>query len=194
MVDGHQRLGAYRLAGWKKKVPVKVFKGTFDEAREASVSANSKLNLNLTHKERQDVAWGRINDGAPRSQSQSMALAGVSRGQGTKMNKVKQAIKEAGRDPLMRRTWRDALDWMNRESQADVSDDWMDAAVEKDRQTLSKAFNNRAHGRADIFDKAVALFMGRRSGEVITGVLDVMDDDSIAALKEELAHWDEPEF
>jgi ParB-like chromosome segregation protein Spo0J len=57
VVDGHHRLEAYQEVRWDKPVPVKVFQGTLQEAREAAFTANNKGRRSYSSQERLEKAW-----------------------------------------------------------------------------------------------------------------------------------------
>jgi hypothetical protein len=57
VVDGHHRLEAYKEVWWAKPVPVVVFQGTLQEAREAAYAANGKGQRSYSLQERLEKAW-----------------------------------------------------------------------------------------------------------------------------------------
>jgi hypothetical protein len=51
VLDGHHRLDAYHTAGWTKPVPVDLFEGSLEEARQLALRLNSKTKLPMSRDE-----------------------------------------------------------------------------------------------------------------------------------------------
>lgn len=103
VIDGHHRRRAYEVVKWAGPIPVKVFRGTLPEAREAAFLANSKGQRPLTLHERQEVAWDYTKqwffDGQQEmSKAWTAKHAGVAEGTVARMRKILRAQPEAVKD------------------------------------------------------------------------------------------------
>ncbi len=56
-MEGHHRLEAYQLAGWRKRIPVKFFEGTVKEAEDQALILNIKDKLRMTRGDKFDAAF-----------------------------------------------------------------------------------------------------------------------------------------
>lgn len=106
VVDGHHRLWAYRKARWEHPVPVVVFRGTPEEAREAALKANNKNKLPLTKEQRQEIAWKMtkeyyLDENTRNSKELTKRLSGVSEGIVSEMRRVAKKHKE----DIRNQTW-----------------------------------------------------------------------------------------
>lgn len=90
IIDGHHRLGAYKLFSEEKgkaerafKVPVQVFEGTLEEAYDHSAMANKKVSVALTRIQKSDASWRIVctdtdgNGGWVRSKAQRASMGFV---------------------------------------------------------------------------------------------------------------------
>lgn len=61
-IDGHHRLKAYRVGRWPhdEVIPVRVFRGTVDQALLAAVSSNAPDKLPMTKQEKMNAAWALV--------------------------------------------------------------------------------------------------------------------------------------
>ena len=63
VVDGHHRLEAYRLAKWRKEIPVRYFEGNLKEAQEEAWRRNYKNKLPMRHADKLEAAWRSVRGG-----------------------------------------------------------------------------------------------------------------------------------
>lgn len=63
VVDGHHRINAYHSAKWKNPVPVKVFNGSFQDARIEAFRRNSKNKLAMTKQDKMEGTWRLVKEG-----------------------------------------------------------------------------------------------------------------------------------
>jgi ParB-like chromosome segregation protein Spo0J len=93
VIDGHHRLAAYRTVKWDRNVPVRVFKGSLDEARIEALAANIKDKLPMTCLDKQEAAW-RLVKAEHHTKSQIANLTTVSDRQIGYMRKTWRSLNE----------------------------------------------------------------------------------------------------
>lgn len=77
VVDGHHRMEAYRLAKWRKAIPVTYFEGSLEEAEEEAWRRNYKNSLPVTQDDKLEAAWRLVQQGG-RTQQQIRDLTTIS--------------------------------------------------------------------------------------------------------------------
>jgi hypothetical protein len=110
VIDGHHRLQAYEEVRWTKRVPVRVFQGSLQEARDAAFMANDKGRRPYSSQERLERAWDVTKrwhfDGAKElSKEVTVKMSGVSPRQVAYMRAL---LKERGEE-LRKLSWVEAL-------------------------------------------------------------------------------------
>jgi ParB-like chromosome segregation protein Spo0J len=135
VIDGHHRLDAYRKARWKGPIPVEVFEGTFDEARLAALTGNTKDKLRLSRPEKAEAAWRLVNEGKL-SKSQIVKLGLASDGTVSSMRRVRKKLMDEGED-LTKVSWAVAR-WGVRAT-VDDPEDWKEKKAQKIVDALLKA-------------------------------------------------------
>jgi hypothetical protein len=63
VVDGHHRVDAYHSVGWKRRIPVEVFRGSLKEARIEALRRNSKDKLPMHKRDKMEATWKLVKDG-----------------------------------------------------------------------------------------------------------------------------------
>ena len=96
VIDGHHRLDAYRKARWKRPIPVEVFEGTYDEARLAALTGNTKDKLRLSGPEKREAAWKLVNEGKL-SKAEIVKLGVASDGTYSLMRRVRKKLIARGK-------------------------------------------------------------------------------------------------
>jgi ParB-like chromosome segregation protein Spo0J len=137
VIDGHHRLKAYQEVWWDKPVPVKVFKGTLREAKEAAFTANSKGQRSLTLQERQERAWDYTKewffDGMKElSKDWTARRVGIAQGTVAKMRKTIRAEGEAIKDL----SWAEVLQRGNGDEQREPDHEWHQRKVKELREAM----------------------------------------------------------
>ena len=97
VIDGHHRLTAYRKAGWKNPVPVRVFVGTLDKARLAALEANVRDKLPLSKPEKSEAAWRLVKENKL-SKAQIVKLGLAANGTVAAMRRVRAKLLKDGVD------------------------------------------------------------------------------------------------
>jgi ParB-like chromosome segregation protein Spo0J len=62
VVDGHHRLEAYHAVDWHQQVPVNVFEGSLDEARDDALASGIKNKLPMTRDDKQEAAFTLVRE------------------------------------------------------------------------------------------------------------------------------------
>jgi len=95
LLDGAQRMKAYRSFGRDQHIPVTVFEGSKAEAAETAVTANARVTIGLCSAERTDAAWRLVwFYEYELSKPRIMKAAGVSSGTVAKMRRRAREMRE----------------------------------------------------------------------------------------------------
>jgi hypothetical protein len=130
-MDGHHRLSAYEAADWDRPVPVKVFQGSLDEARQAALKANSWDKLPMTREDKLEAIWLFVKEEGGHSKQQLAELGLASNGTIGNMRAKWNAIKETGDDKLLAMSWARAKQWtVDQEIEQDV-EDWRERKIKE---------------------------------------------------------------
>lgn len=164
VVDGHHRVEAYRLAKVCDGIPVVYFEGTVDEAVLESGRANSKAKLPMTTRQRMDFAW-RLTVMGSYSKSQTVDAAAVGDGTVGRMRRVKKAL---GDEATGCRSWWQAQRLHKATMPVTEMDleDWMETRANELADRMAKTFGPDLHKNPEIAARALAVYLGRRTGEV----------------------------
>lgn len=157
--DGHHRLKAYRAAGWKRAVPVRVFVGTLDQAL-ARAATNARATLQMNRAEKMRTAW-RLVTATRLSRADIVRVAGVADGTVANMRRVKSELlkKEPGGD-LSERTW----DAARREYQGEAvttEPDWDERTqqeAERMADILARHLGKRGQERPEALALALEMY------------------------------------
>jgi hypothetical protein len=132
VLDGHHRLDAYHSARWTHPVPVRVFKGTLEQARLRALRDNSHNKLPMTRDDKIAAAW-QLTKTTQLSKRDVHQLTTVSIGTVGNMRRtwkeVCELCQDNGHDPLDL-TWGGAR-MMLQDKKFPEHDDWKAAEVEK---------------------------------------------------------------
>lgn len=105
LVDGHHRVRAYQEYGFDEPVPVRVFRGTLEEAFGEALRANVHDKLSMSSKEKTNAAW-RLVIGTELSISATAQLSLASKATVKNMRKVRDTLSERYRHGFLGQ-----LDW-----------------------------------------------------------------------------------
>lgn len=136
VIDGHHRLDAYRKARWKRPIPVKVFEGTYDDARLAALTGNTKDKLRLSGPEKREAAWKLVNEGKL-SKAEIVKLGVASDGTIAFMRRVRNKLIAEGKDPT-KLSWIEAR-WGTSDFSVDDQEAWKEKKAQKIVDALLKA-------------------------------------------------------
>lgn len=177
LIDGHHRVEAYQAARHKEPVPVCWFQGALQEAVLEAGRANSKAKLVMPTQERMNFAW-RLVLLDKHSKREIVEAAGVSTGQVGNMRKV---MTDLGLDAYSCRFWWEARDLHKGRSREPMTDDQREARMEElaneyaDR--MHKEFGRKLGDNPEVAARAIALHLGRRTGEVVWYLKDHLSED-----------------
>lgn len=94
-VDGHHRIGAYNRAGWRSPIKCVWFGGTVREAVDESMRLNGKDRLNVSQRDRLEMAWKLVLLG-DHSKAEMVTLCCVGEGSVAHMRRVKKTYDLKG--------------------------------------------------------------------------------------------------
>ena len=127
VVDGHHRLEAYRLAKWRREIPVTYFDGGLKEARAEAWTLNYKNKLPMTHRDKLEAAWRLVKEGE-RTQTEISDLTTISV---RTISTMVGILKEHG-DAVRNKRWAFArsLQWSNKD-QVEAGEDYVEKKAHK---------------------------------------------------------------
>lgn len=130
LIDGHHRMEAYRVAGWRKEIPVSVFVGTLDDAIGRAPATNHHAHLPMTNGERQNSAWSMLFS-TKLTQEKISLSSGASLRNVKAMSKARKTLEKMGKPAgeLASMSWHEARAAAKGETLGQV--DW-DAKDEKE--------------------------------------------------------------
>lgn len=163
LLDGHHRMAAYRKAGWRRDVPVTIFRGTLDEAIGRACRDNQRDHLSMTNGERMSAAW-RMVCSTKLTGEKISDWAGVSMRSVATMREELRKLLTMGNtlDQLSAMTWN--LARSTAKGEAPDETDW-DEKDEKDARDLadqlSKIFGKRLHQKHQVIAMALEAYDSR---------------------------------
>jgi len=163
LLDGHHRMSAYRMAGWRREVPVSVFVGSLDEAIGRANRENHRAHMPMTTSEKMSAAWRMVC--ATKLTAEQISLdTGASMRSIASMRNVRRALIAKGQtlDALAGMTWHRA-DALAKERPAEESD-W-DEKDEKEAKALAdkllSVFGKRLHAKHQVIAMALEAYDNR---------------------------------
>lgn len=176
LLDGYLRWAAYKAAGWRQAVPVRVFQGSASDALLAVIETNSQLKLTLTPEERSNAAWRLVRLGA-----HSKAIIGKVTGTGStsvaRMRKQLKALQDEGLDPESYSGWRDARRALEDRENSEPFDD--DGFVKDTMERLVRALGPRLQQQTQLCAEALYEVAGHKARSLaealadLTGLIDL---------------------
>ncbi|WP_181183520.1 MULTISPECIES: ParB/RepB/Spo0J family partition protein [unclassified Mesorhizobium] len=159
ILDGHHRRLAYKRAGVVGNIPVRVFRGSIEEAFSKSVSLNSKNKMPMSLQDKMNAAW-RLTARTDYSKSHIALECAVADGSVANMRRVKRALLGKGMtsDRLLEMNWTEAQLVSKGEEKPEV--DHGAEAARRARgyaQSIARALKDRPHKDPEGF--ALALLM-----------------------------------
>jgi hypothetical protein len=135
VIDGHHRLAAYRTAAWTKLIPIDIFIGTVEEARDEALKRNSRNKLEMTSASKAESAWQMVL-GSKKSIKQISELSTVSPRTVSNMRKVRAVLAKRG--DVSELSWSDARRAMTGK-EVPNADDWRGREADKIVKALLNA-------------------------------------------------------
>lgn len=145
-IDGHHRLQAYQQeqqgGSRKTHLPIKVFRGTLEEALQTSIKVNAPDKLNLTKEDKLEGAWKLVLLGGL-SVSQTAKTASVSEKTIHRMRHGLKTVREKHPSaPVETFTWEQVKHiLLNGEPKKEPPQGWEDAKARELAKSLAKTFN-----------------------------------------------------
>lgn len=177
LIDGHHRLEAYHAARHRKPVPVSWFRGTLDEAVLEAGRLNTKASLVMSNQERMNFAWRLVLLGR-HSKREIVEVTRVSKGQVGNMRKV---MTDLGPDAYRCRFWWEARELHKGRSREPMTDDqreaWMEELANDYADRMHKTFGRKLGDNPEVAARAIALHLGRRTGEVVRCLRDHLSEE-----------------
>lgn len=170
VIDGHHRLIAYQRNKVLSGIPVEVFEGTLDEAREMSGLANNKNKLPMRPEDRQNFAWSLVVTSSL-SKSRIAIASGVGTSTVANMRKTMRRLieKEYELSDLSGLTWQDA--YRSGQNMLPFEDKGADSAIMKRArryaEAIVRATGNMAFRDPDAFAQALFLIDKRLPASII---------------------------
>lgn len=163
LLDGHHRMDAYRKAGWRREVPVTVFRGSLDEAIGRACRDNQRDHLPMTNAERMSAAWRMVC--STRLTGEKISdWAGVSLRSVATMREELRKLLDIGKtlDELSGMSWHLARSTAKGETTDDT--DW-DERDEREAQELAnklaQIFGKRLHQKHQVIAMALEAYDSR---------------------------------
>jgi hypothetical protein len=163
VMDGHHRLAAYEAANWDEPVPVKVFRGSLDEARVTALQSNSRDKLPMRREDKAEAAWKLVKE-EKFSKPRLVDLGLVSNGTIGNMRAMWNKIKEAGAEDtkLLDMPWVQARHWKPGGWTDEETEDWRERKI----QTLVDR----------LIEAGIAAEMGKNTGLVVEALCRIVPD------------------
>ena len=176
LIDGHHRVEAYELAGFRDPVPVEYFLGPLDDAILEAGRTNSKAKLPMTPQERQNFAWRLVRMGGY-SKRRVREAASVSDGLVATMRRAQTQLGE--RADEYPEWWRarnvakglDAADWTDDEREV-----WKKERASALAEKLAKAWGSKPIQQWEVAAMALEYYFGRRLPELVRELQDLMPE------------------
>lgn len=159
ILDGHHRRLAYERAKVKKSIPVRVFKGTVEEALALSASSNSKDKLAMSLRDKMNWAW-RLTACTEFSKNRIAVECGVAERSVANMRSAKRDLGALGKssDEMLGMTWAEAQLEARGEKKPEID---QDAATEKRAKgyakSIARALKDRPHKDPEGFARALQM-------------------------------------
>jgi ParB-like nuclease family protein len=156
VVDGHHRLEAYRLAKWRKEIPVTYFDGNIKEAQEEAWRRNYKNKLPMRHADKLEAAWRLVKEGS-RTQSAISDLTTIS----VRTIATMAAVWKEHRNGVKDERWVVARSrqWNSEDRETKPGEDWVERKAHEWAQQIFKNLGPDALAsvKADVFARALEI-------------------------------------
>lgn len=173
LLDGHHRLEAYRRAH-REKIPIRMFKGSFDDALRHAEQSNVKTTLPMSLAEKSNHAWKLTVNGdvlGKLSKAEIMRRTGVSKGT---IDNMRKALEVLGRSAKGINTWYQAQRrWKEISGEPiESTEDWRAQEAEKLAERLGKIGGKKLATRPDVTALAFREVLGRMTPEIAVLMLE----------------------
>jgi len=180
LIDGHHRMAAYREAAWRKAIPVKVFKGSLDQAIGHPLSVNRKAQLRMGSEEKSNAAW-RVTCTTNLSPEELQDVSGRSRRTIFYMMGARKKLAEDGFPLDTIAYWSWARAWSESKGEAYETKEWDDSEVEKQARELAakmtKLFGERLRRQPQIVGRALEIWNPSIPGMLAEEWMDRLEEE-----------------
>ena len=177
LVDGHHRRDAYEEHGRTEPVPVRVFRGTLDEAICEALRGNSRDKLSMGQREKSEAAW-RLVIGTSLRPFQIVESSTISKVTIYRMNKARDEIRQKWPDTILADlSWKDAMNYKGMASpEQEFDEEWMEKQAKDLADRLVRTFGSELRRQPEIFWRAIEIYDGRLMDQLKES-LGVVEDD-----------------
>ena len=128
-------LYVYRLARWRKEIPITYFEGSLKEAQAETWKLNYKNKLPMTHRDKLEAAWRLVKEGS-RTQRDLSDLTTIS----VRTISTMMGILKEHKDRVKDERWAVArsFQWNDKDGHADAGEDWVEKKARKWAQQIFK--------------------------------------------------------
>jgi ParB-like chromosome segregation protein Spo0J len=184
VVDGHHRLAAYRSVGWSNGVPVEVFEGSLEKARQEALARNSKDKLSMSRREKSEAAWKLVQEGGGLTKEQQARLSGVSP---RTIASMRRALREHG-EKVRGLSWTEARRFVEGWKKDPQEDNWREAQVQELLALLEKtSVAGKLRSAPDIAALALQRLDDRLARTIVLELAgDYLDDLDVEQIREDL--------
>jgi hypothetical protein len=154
VIDGHHRLEAYRLAKWRKEIPVIHFEGDVGQAQAEAWRLNYKNKLPMTQRDKLEAAWRLVMEGG-HTQEEIADWTTISvRTISTMMG----VLKQHG-DRVRDKRWLLARSFKSDEEAGQANEDYVEKVAHKWAKQIFKNLGPGAlaSGKADVLARALEI-------------------------------------
>ncbi len=182
VVDGHQRLKAYRTVLWSRPVPVEVFPGGVEAAWLEGVARNVQNKLHMTLEDKLEVAW-RMVTRTKMPKGEIAARAVIAERTVGNMRAARKRLEGEGQDPREVSWWQAKRDRPKKD--IDI-DEWRQREVKEIARRLLDTFGPTLRKRPD--------FLAEALGVAYPGLPKVLIEQWPEEVREMTKAWEEAEF
>lgn len=162
LIDGHHRVDAYAEHGRSEPVPVRVFKGTLDEAICEALRGNSRDKLSMGRREKSEAAW-RLVIGTNLRTFQIVESSTISKVTIYKMNKARDEIRQKWPETkLASLSWENAQNYSGLASpEQQFDEEWQENQSKDLANRLVRHFGSNLGKQPEILWRAIEIYDGR---------------------------------
>ena len=157
VIDGHHRRDAYFRAGVHHEIPVRGFRGSFEDAIARAGEANSKDRLPMSNEDKFNHAW-LLTVFTKKSKAGVRKASSVSLGTVNNMRKALSVLNARGhsRADLIETTWKDAQDLLSDRQRPEFdSEGYIEQRANEIQKALYKALRDRPMKESEAFALAL---------------------------------------
>lgn len=180
-IDGHHRIEAYKRAGGFDEVPVRVFRGTPEQASLQAARGNSRAKLQMSATEKLGAAWRIVSTASDVSKQETAEASGASERTVANMRKVRDQLLQMSKVPT-EMSW-DAARRLASGEDAAESIDWEDRNEKEAQEMANKllaALGKRGQQRVEALARALEIYSSQLPAQLVEhwGPLEAEDQET----------------